>query len=81
MALLNSDAARAFARKRNLPTELLSADFDLVDGWLKERSFWMAGVADAEILQSFRREIEKMVRGESGGTARQDQHGGAQGRQ
>ncbi len=68
MALLNSDAARAFARKRNLPTELLSADFDLVDGWLKERSFWMAGVADAEILQSFRREIEKMVRGESGGT-------------
>lgn len=63
-----SDAAKAFARKRSLPTELLSADFDLVDGWLKERAFWMAGIADAEVLQAFRREIESMVRGESGGT-------------
>ena len=63
-----SDAARAFARKRNIPTELLSADFDLVNGWLKERAFWLAGVADGEILQGFRREVEKMLRGESGGT-------------
>lgn len=64
-----SDAAKAFARKLNVPTELLSDDFDLVDGWLKERSFWMAGVNDAEILQAFRREIELMTRGDSDGAA------------
>lgn len=65
---MTTDAFNAFARRRNLPTTFLSADFEMVPQWLKERAFWMAGVSDAEVLQQFRNEIELMARGESSGT-------------
>lgn len=63
-----SDAGAAIMRKRNVPSDLLSEDWSAVDGWMRERSFFMAGVIDAQILQEFRKEAEKMARGESGGT-------------
>jgi len=68
MAYGYSDAFAELARKRNVPSDLLSADWATVDGWLKERAFFMSGVKDAEILQQFRREAERVARGESGGT-------------
>ena len=60
------DALKLFRLKVSAPTELVTNDFDIVDVWTKERAFWMAGLADAEILQSFRNEIDRVVSGESG---------------
>lgn len=63
-----SDAGRALMRKRSVPSDLLSEDWSAVDSWHRERAFFMSGVMDAQILQEFRREAEKIARGESGGT-------------
>ncbi|MEM9235199.1 MAG: hypothetical protein AAGB14_00370 [Verrucomicrobiota bacterium] len=63
-----SDAALAFAEKRNVPTEFVSEDFETWDSWIRERAFFMAGVEDARILQAYRTEIENIVRGESSGS-------------
>jgi hypothetical protein len=65
---MSTDAFNAFARRQNLPTNFLSADFEMVPAWLRERAFWMAGVNDAEVLQRFRNEIELMAQGRSSGT-------------
>jgi len=63
-----SDAAKAVMRKRNVPSELVSEDWNAVDGWLRERAFFMSGVMDAQILQAFRREAELMAAGKSSGS-------------
>jgi len=63
-----SDAAKAVMRKRNVPSELVSEDWNAVDGWLRERAFFMSGVMDARILQAFRREAELMAAGKSSGS-------------
>ena len=47
-------ASTFLARKRVLPIARSSAEWELVDAQLKERSFFMAGVARAQTLQLFR---------------------------
>ena len=49
----------------SVPSELRTAEWDRVPLWIRERSFFMAGVDDAEILDRFRAEAEAIARGES----------------
>lgn len=60
-----SNAALDFLRqKTSIPSELVTADWALVPSGVRERSFFMAAVDDAEILDRFRRESEAVVAGE-----------------
>jgi hypothetical protein len=52
-------------RKTSVPSQLRTAEWDRVPLWIRERSFFMAGVDDAEILDRFRAEAEAIARGES----------------
>jgi hypothetical protein len=61
------DALKLFQQKESVPSEMLTKDWAMVDVWTKERSFWMAGVEDVNILQAFRDEAEKMAGGTSSG--------------
>jgi len=63
-----SDAARAFARKRNVPGEFVTKDWDRVEAQIRERAFFMSGVEDSRILQAFRNEIASITNSESTGT-------------
>lgn len=47
------------------PSDLRTAEWDRVPLWIRERSFFMAGVEDAEILDRFRKETEAIARGEA----------------
>lgn len=52
-------------QKVSIPSELRTAEWAITPQWVRERSFYMAGVHRAEILEEFRREAGKIVRGES----------------
>jgi hypothetical protein len=51
--------------KISVPSELRTAEWDRVPLWIRERSFFMAGVDDAEILDRFRGESEAIAKGEA----------------
>jgi hypothetical protein len=51
--------------KISTPSELRTAEWDRVPQWIRERSFFMAGVDDAEILDRFRKESEAIAKGEA----------------
>lgn len=51
------------AQKLSIPSELRSAEWETVDAWLKERSFFMASVASSEQLQAFRSQVSRILEG------------------
>lgn len=53
------------AQKLSIPSELRSAEWNTVDAWLKERSFFMASVASSEQLQAFRSQVSRILEGRS----------------
>lgn len=52
-----------FGDKRNVPSEMRTAEWDRVGRWAKEKAFYSAGVAEAEILDEFRRWADQVVKG------------------
>ncbi len=66
MATPPTDASRLLAGKISVPSDMRTREWLLVPQWIRERSFFMAGVARAEILQEFRSEIEAVAAGRSG---------------
>jgi hypothetical protein len=52
-----------FRSKKSVPSEMRTAQWELVGQWEKEGVFYSAGVAEAEILDEFRREAQKVVEG------------------
>lgn len=52
--------------KRNLPTELRTAELSRLDEFTRERAFYMSGVTEAEILQEMRTMVARSARGEAG---------------
>lgn len=60
-------------RKNNVLSELNSAQWSTVSAWLRERSFFMACVTQAGILQEFRNAVTAVTAGDMG-TAEARQH-------
>lgn len=60
-----SDTIDYLTGKAPIPSELRSADWDRAPLWVRERSFFMAAVDEAEILQLFQDEATKIAAGES----------------
>jgi hypothetical protein len=52
--------------KSLLPTELRTGELSRLDQWTRERSFYMATVTQAEILQEMRGMVARAARGEAG---------------
>jgi hypothetical protein len=52
-----------FRSKENVPSEMRTAEWNMAGQWAKERAFYSAGVAEAEILDEFRKEAMKVVDG------------------
>jgi hypothetical protein len=49
--------------KISVPSELRTAEWARVPQWVRERSFYLAGVQRAEILEGFRKEVRKITEG------------------
>ena len=49
--------------KVSVPSEMRTAEWARVPQWIRERSFYMAGVHRAEILEEFRKEARKIAEG------------------
>lgn len=60
-----TDARTLAGGKTSIPAELRTAEWAMMPQWLRERAFYMAGVAHAETLDEFRAEAEKIANGES----------------
>jgi hypothetical protein len=60
-----TDARRLLDAKTSVPGELRTAEWARVRQWERERAFYMAGVAQAEILDEFRKEVAGIVNGET----------------
>jgi len=58
------NAAEFYAKKIPVPSEMLTAQWDGVRLEMRERAFFMAGVAQAEVLQVYHDVTGKFVRGE-----------------
>lgn len=58
-----SEAFQLFAVKENLPTRMDSEELSMLPRELRERSFFMSTVVDAEILDRFRMATEDFVAG------------------
>lgn len=54
--------------KQSVPSDMRTAQWDVVSAWCKERSFFMASVTSAETLQAFRSAVQQMVDGTMSGT-------------
>jgi hypothetical protein len=52
--------------KATVPSEMRSAEWARVDQWARERSFFMAGVAKAEIAEEMRSMVRRAASGEAG---------------
>jgi hypothetical protein len=52
-----------FRAKQTVPAELRTAEWSAIDQWTREKSFYMAGVTNNEILQEFRNQSVKIVEG------------------
>lgn len=61
-----NQAFQSFARRENLPAELTSEQWSDVPREIRERSFFMSRVTDAEILQRFRDSVEDVLAGRKG---------------
>ena len=59
-------AEEYFRGKRVLPTELRTREFARLPLWVKEQSFFMAGVMDAELAGAFQRAAQAVLDGEMG---------------
>ena len=55
-----------FRGKRVLPTELRTREFARLPLWVKEQSFFMAGVMDAELAGAFQRASQAVLDGKMG---------------
>lgn len=60
-----TDARKLMDGKLSIPGEMRTAEWAMLPQWLRERSFYMAGVHQAEALSGFRAEVEKIAQGES----------------
>lgn len=60
-----TDARQLADGKTSIPAELRTAEWARVPQWLRERSFYMAGVAHAETLDEFRGEVAAIANGAS----------------
>jgi hypothetical protein len=60
-----TDAWKLIDQKLTVPSDMRTAEWSMLPQWLRERSFYMAGVSRAEILDEFRREASLIVAGES----------------
>lgn len=60
-----SDARKLLDAKTSIPGELRTAEWRMLSQWLRERAFYMAGVAQAEILDEYRAEVQKIAQGDS----------------
>ena len=61
-----SQAFQSFGRRVNLPAELTSEEWTSVPREIRERSFFLSRVTDAEILQRFREGVEDVIAGRKG---------------
>jgi hypothetical protein len=52
--------------KITIPSEMRSAEWSRLDQWTRERAFYMAGVADAEIAQEMREIVQQAATGDAG---------------
>lgn len=52
-----------FRSKENVPSEMRTAEWERAGTWAKEKSFYSAAVAEAEILDEFRGWVTKVVEG------------------
>lgn len=57
------DAWNLLNAKLSVPSELRTAQWSRLPQWLRERSFYMAGVAQAELLDAFRSEVSLIAQG------------------
>ncbi len=60
-----TDAWKLLDQKLTVPSDMRTAEWSMLPQWLRERSFYMAGVTRAEILQEFRNEAGRIARGET----------------
>ena len=61
-----TDAWRLFDPKVTVPSEMRTAQWSRAPQWIRERSFYMAGVMRAAILDAFRREVAGIAAGRTG---------------
>jgi hypothetical protein len=61
-----SEAARLLDAKVSVPSDMRTAEWSRLPQWQRERAFYMAGVARAEILEEFRSEAAAIAAGERG---------------
>lgn len=52
--------------KTSVPSDMRTAEWSMLPQWIRERTFYMAGVHQAEILQEFRKEATLVATGEAG---------------
>lgn len=64
--MMITDPNQLLAGAAIVPSEMRSAEWGRVDQITRERSFWMAGVAQAEIVQEMRDIVGMAARGEEG---------------
>ncbi len=57
------DASAFFSAKRDMPTDLRTAQLSRLPLWVKEQSFFMAGVINAEALSTFREAAQQVIDG------------------
>lgn len=60
-----TDARKLLDAKLGIPGEMRTAEWAMLPQWLRERTFYMAGVHQAEILDEFRGEVAKIAQGET----------------
>lgn len=61
-----SQALQSFMRRENLPASLSSEEWASIPSEIRERSFFMSKVSDAEVLGFFRSQTDAVLRGEIG---------------
>ena len=66
MAYDYSQAWQLLNGKNSVPSEMLTAEWRRAPQWLRERSFYMAGVHQGEILDEFRSEVAAIANGDRG---------------
>lgn len=49
--------------KTNIPSEMRTREWNRVSAWCRERAFFMASVANAEVLDEFRRTVRQVAEG------------------
>ena len=59
-------AEEYFRNKRVLPTKLRTKGFERLPLWVKEQSFFMAGVMDVQLAGAFQRAAQAVLDGEMG---------------